>query len=125
MIVLTKRNGERFRVNEMQVVCIEMIPECKVVRRNHDYYLVLESAEEIVQRIAEYKAKVRDIQRESTITKKRERECRKNGARPHPRSGAGRCPVGVSGRPGTRMGNLPKACLKGGFTYDRFDKAQR
>lgn len=71
MIVLTKRNGERFLVNEMQVACIEMIPECKVVMMNHDYYLVLESAEEIIQRIAEYNAKVRDIQREITITDKR------------------------------------------------------
>jgi flagellar protein FlbD len=71
MIVLTKRNGERFLVNEMQISCIEMIPECKVVMMNHDYYLVLESAEEIVQRIAEYNAKVRDIQREITITDKR------------------------------------------------------
>ena len=48
MIVLTKRNGERFLVNHQQIECIEMIPESKIVMMNHDYYLVLENAEEIV-----------------------------------------------------------------------------
>lgn len=71
MIVLTKRNGEKFLVNEMQIACIEMIPECKVVMMNHDYYLVLESAEQIIEKIAEYTAKVRDIYREITVTDKR------------------------------------------------------
>lgn len=68
MIVLTKRNGDKFLVNHEQIACIEMIPESKVVMMNHDFYLVLETAEEIVDRIARYNAKIRDIYREITIT---------------------------------------------------------
>ncbi len=71
MIVLTKRNGERFLVNHQQIECIEMIPESKIVMMNHDYYLVLENAEEIVEKIAQYNAKIVDIHRQITITDKR------------------------------------------------------
>ncbi|MCI8502135.1 MAG: flagellar FlbD family protein [Oscillospiraceae bacterium] len=71
MIVLTKRNGDKFLVNHDQIECIEMIPESKVVMMNHDFYLVLETADEIVEKIALYNAKVRDIYREITITDKR------------------------------------------------------
>jgi len=71
MIILTKRNGERFLVNHNQIECIEMIPESKVVMMNHDFYLVLESAEVIIQRIARYNAMVKDIYREITVTEKR------------------------------------------------------
>ena len=71
MILLRKMNNETFLLNHNQIEYIESIPESKIVMMNHDYYLVLESAEEIVQRIAEYNAKVRDIQREITITDKR------------------------------------------------------
>ena len=67
MIVLTKMNKERFLVNHNQIECIELIPECKVVMMNHDYYLVRESVEEIVQKIADYNAKVMDIHRKLTI----------------------------------------------------------
>ena len=68
MIVLTKRNGDKFLVNHEQIECIEMIPESKIVMMNHDFYLVLETAEEIVDRIAQYNAKIRDIYREITVT---------------------------------------------------------
>jgi flagellar protein FlbD len=68
MILLTKRNGEKFLVNEMQIECIEMIPESKVIMMNHDYYLVLEKTDEIIDKISQYHAKVQDIYREITIT---------------------------------------------------------
>lgn len=71
MIVLTKMNKERFLVNHNQIECIELIPECKVVMMNHDYYLVRESEEEIIRKITEYNAKVMDIARELTITDRR------------------------------------------------------
>ncbi len=71
MIVLTKINKERFLVNHNQIECIELIPECKVVMMNHDYYLVRESADEIIKKIEEYNAKVLDIRRELLITDKR------------------------------------------------------
>jgi flagellar protein FlbD len=71
MIVLTKRNGEKFTVNYAQIECIETIPESKVIMMNHDYYLVMESIDEIIDKIAQYKAKIKDIHREITVTDKR------------------------------------------------------
>lgn len=40
MIVLRKMNNEKFLVNHNQIECIELIPECKIVMMNHDYYIV-------------------------------------------------------------------------------------
>lgn len=71
MIVLTKRNHEKFLVNHLQIEYIESIPESKIVMMNHDYYLVRESTEEIIHKIAEYNAKVLDIQREIAIVDRR------------------------------------------------------
>ena len=71
MIVLTKITRERFLVNEGQIECIETIPETRVVMMNHDYYLVKETVEQIIQRIAEYNAKVMDINRQISVMDKR------------------------------------------------------
>ena len=71
MIVLTKVSKERFLVNHNQIECIETIPETRVVMMNHDYYLVQESVEEIVTKIAEYNAKVLDIRRLVSVEDKR------------------------------------------------------
>ena len=71
VIVLQKMNGERFLVNHNQIECIELIPECKVVMMNHDYYLVRDKAEDIIRKIAEYNAKVQDIHREVAVIDKR------------------------------------------------------
>ena len=67
MIVLTKRNHEKFLVNHLQIEYIETIPESKIVMMNHDYYLVRESVEEIIDKIAKYNAKVMDIHRQISI----------------------------------------------------------
>ena len=37
MIVLTKRNHEKFLVNHLQIEYIESIPESKIVMMNHDF----------------------------------------------------------------------------------------
>ena len=71
MIVLTKMNKDRFLVNPNQIEYIELIPECKVVMMNHDYYLVRETAEEIIQKIADYNAKVMDIHRSIQVVDNR------------------------------------------------------
>lgn len=71
MILLTKRNGEKFLVNHLQIECIETIPESKIVMMNHDYYLVLESADAIIDKIVEYNAKVQDIHRKLAIEDRR------------------------------------------------------
>ena len=67
MIVLTKRNHEKFLVNHLQIEYIETIPESKIVMMNHDYYLVRETVEEIIDKIAKYNAKVMDIHRQISI----------------------------------------------------------
>ncbi len=56
MIVLTKRSKEQFVVNHLQIECIESIPEVKITMMNHDFFLVRETVEEIIQKIAEYNA---------------------------------------------------------------------
>ncbi|MBE6909696.1 MAG: flagellar protein FlbD [Ruminococcaceae bacterium] len=72
MIKLTKiKSKERILVNHNQIQHIEFIPETKVVMMNRDYYLVEETGEEIIQKIAEYTAKVMDIHREITLVDKR------------------------------------------------------
>jgi len=68
MIVLTKMNKERFLVNHNQIEYIELIPEAKIVMMNHDYYIVRETEDEIVRKIQDYEAKIRDIRREITVT---------------------------------------------------------
>ena len=71
MIVLKKMNNERFLINHNQIECIELIPECKVVMMNHDCYIVRDTVEEIIQKIAEYNAKVQDIHREISVIDRR------------------------------------------------------
>ncbi len=71
MIVLTKRNHEKFVVNHLQIECIETIPESKIVMMNHDFYLVRESIDEIIDKIARYNAKVMDIHREISVVDNR------------------------------------------------------
>lgn len=68
MIVLTKRNHDKFVVNHLQIESIERIPESKITMMNHDYYLVRESVEEIIDKIAAYNAKVQDIHRQVTVS---------------------------------------------------------
>ena len=71
MIVLTKRNNERFLVNHLQIESIEMIPESKINRMNRDYFIVKEEPEVIIKRIQEYNAKVQDVHRAITIQDRR------------------------------------------------------
>ena len=71
MIVLTKRNHEKFVVNHLQIEYIETIPESKIVMMNHDFSLVRESVDEIIDRIAKYNAKVMDVHRQITVVDNR------------------------------------------------------
>lgn len=71
MIELKKMNNEVFLLNHNQIECIELIPECKIVMMNHDYYLVKDTVAEIIQKIADYNAKVQDIHREITVSDRR------------------------------------------------------
>lgn len=71
MITLQKMNGERFLLNHNQIEYIERIPESKIVMMNHDYYIVRDTVEEIIEKIREYNAKVQDIHREISVTDRR------------------------------------------------------
>ena len=71
MIVLTKRNNERFLINHNQIESIEMIPEPKIVMMNRDYFIVKESPEDIIKKIQDYCAKVQDVHRIITVTDRR------------------------------------------------------
>ena len=71
MILLTKRNHDKFLLNHQQIEHIECIPESKITMMNHDYYLVRETVEDIIEKIAVYNAKVQDIHREIAVTDKR------------------------------------------------------
>ena len=64
-------NGERFLVNHLQIACIETIPESKIVMMNHDFYIVRETTVQIIDKIAQYNAKVQDIHRQLTIMDRR------------------------------------------------------
>ncbi len=67
MIRLQKMNGEWFLLNHNQIECIELIPECKIVMMNRDYYIVKDSEEEVIQKITKYNARVQDFRRQITI----------------------------------------------------------
>ena len=71
MILLTKRNGDKFVLNHQQIQCIEMIPETKIVMVNREYFLVRDTVEDIIHKIASYNAKVQDIHREITVVDNR------------------------------------------------------
>lgn len=54
MIIVTKLNNEKIVVNAMQIECVEMIPESKIIMMNGRFHIVKESAEEITKKSIEY-----------------------------------------------------------------------
>lgn len=68
MIILTKLNKEEFVINSGQIEAIEIIPESKVIMMNKDFFIVRESADEIIDKIIEYNARVYALHKELTIT---------------------------------------------------------
>lgn len=67
MIKLTKLNNEEFFINCNQIESIEVIPESKVILMNKDFYIVKETANEIIQKIIEYNAKIQNFHRSITL----------------------------------------------------------
>lgn len=58
MIMLTKLNDEQIVINSGQIESVEMIPEAKVIMMNGRFYIVKESAEEIIRKTIEYNGKI-------------------------------------------------------------------
>ena len=59
MIMLTKLNNEKIVLNSAQIESVEFIPEAKVIMMNGKFYIVKESAEEIIEKTIEYNGRVR------------------------------------------------------------------
>ena len=58
MIVLTKLNNQQILLNCAQIEAVELIPESKIVMMNGKFYLVKESAEDIIERTIEYNGRI-------------------------------------------------------------------
>ena len=58
MIILKKLNGEEFVINSAQIQMIELIPESKVVLMNHEFFIVQETPQEIIDKASVYEAMV-------------------------------------------------------------------
>lgn len=61
MIMLTKINREKIVINEAQIESVELIPESKILMMNGRYYVVRESAEEIIEKCIEYNGAVKNF----------------------------------------------------------------
>ena len=59
MIMLTKLNNAKIVLNSAQIESVEFIPEAKVIMMNGKFYIVKESAEEIIEKTIEYNGRVR------------------------------------------------------------------
>ncbi|WP_324824548.1 flagellar FlbD family protein [Sinanaerobacter sp. ZZT-01] len=70
MIKLTKLNNEEFIVNCNQIQMIELIPEAKIVLMNREFFVVRESAEEIIDKIIQYNARIIDTSNITVIKNK-------------------------------------------------------
>ncbi|MCI8292892.1 MAG: flagellar FlbD family protein [Hespellia sp.] len=57
MIILTKLNDEPIVLNCAQIESVELIPESKVVMMNGRFFIVKESAEEIIAKTIDYNRK--------------------------------------------------------------------
>ena len=58
MIMLTKINNEKIVLNSAQIEGIELIPESKILMMNGKFYIVKESAGEIIEKTIEYNGKI-------------------------------------------------------------------
>lgn len=54
MIQLTKLNKEEFYLNPWQIQMIEIIPEAKIVMMNHEFFIVRESVDEVINKIVQF-----------------------------------------------------------------------
>lgn len=58
MIMLTKLNNEKMMVNSSQIEAVEFIPESKIIMMNGKFYIVKESAEDIIEKVIEYNGRI-------------------------------------------------------------------
>ncbi len=58
MIMLTKLNSTKIVLNSAHIESVELIPESKVLMTNGKFYIVKESAEEIIEKTIEYNGRI-------------------------------------------------------------------
>ena len=58
MIMLTKLNDNKIVLNCAQIESVELIPESKVMMMNGKFFIVKESAQEIIEKTIEYNGKI-------------------------------------------------------------------
>lgn len=61
MIRLRKLNNEELILNENQIECIQLIPETKIIMMNQEFYIVADSADEVLDKIIEFRRKVLEL----------------------------------------------------------------
>ena len=58
MIMLTKLNNAKVVLNSAHIESVELIPESKVLMTNGKFYIVKESAEEIIENTIAYNGRI-------------------------------------------------------------------
>ena len=58
MIMLTKLNNAKVVLNSAHIESVELIPESKVLMTNGKFYIVKESAEEIIETTIAYNGRI-------------------------------------------------------------------
>lgn len=58
MIILTRLNGVKFALNEVQIEVIQENPDTTIVLRNGNIYIVDESMNEVIGKCIEYKKSI-------------------------------------------------------------------
>jgi len=71
VILLTRLDGSRFAVNEDQIERLDETPNTVVTLVNGNAYLVAETLEEVIDRIAEFQARSRAARALSTRARSR------------------------------------------------------
>ena len=69
MIKLTKLNGEQIVMNAKHILSVELIPESKIINTNREFVIVKETADEIIEKVIEFNAKVYDMHKTFTVEK--------------------------------------------------------
>ena len=63
MIVLHKLNGSEFVLNDHHIETIEERPDTVITLTNERKYIVRESADEVIQKIVDYKNRIDDLKK--------------------------------------------------------------
>ena len=69
MIKVTKLNGEEIILNTNLIHSIQLIPESKIILLEKEFVIVKETADEIIDKIIEFNAKIYKLHKTYTVEK--------------------------------------------------------